>query len=142
MVRELVARRTDGRIKLYITYKALNFRRGHRDLFEQGAYQPLTVSGGKEDHVLAFARHLGNCWALVAVPRLVVNLSPSAKPPVGKRIWKETVLHLPKGAPNGWQNVFTGEALTVADNNTTERGLLAHEVFRRLPVALLVSSPI
>jgi (1->4)-alpha-D-glucan 1-alpha-D-glucosylmutase len=142
LVRELVARRTDGRIKLYITYKALNFRRGHRDLFEQGAYQPLTVSGAKEDHVLAFARHLGNCWALVAVPRLVVNLSPSAKPPLGKRIWKETVLHLPEGAPNGWQNVFTGEALTVPDNNTTERGLLAHEVFRRLPVALLVSSPI
>jgi hypothetical protein len=52
------------------------------------------------------------------------------------------VLHLPEGAPNGWQNVFTGEALTVPDNNTTERGLLAHEVFRRLPVALLVSSPI
>jgi (1->4)-alpha-D-glucan 1-alpha-D-glucosylmutase len=142
LVRELVARRTDGRIKLYITYKALNFRRGHRDLFEQGAYQPLTVSGAKEDHVLAFARHLGNCWALVAVPRLVVKLSPSAKPPVGKRIWKETVLHLPEGAPNGWQNVFTGEALTVADKNTTERGLLAHEVFRRFPVALLVSSPI
>ena len=115
LVRELVARRTDGRIKLYITYKALNFRRGHRDLFEQGAYQPLTVSGAKEDHVLAFARHLGNCWALVAVPRLVVKLSPSAKPPLGKRIWKETVLHLPEGAPNGWQNVFTGEALTVSD---------------------------
>jgi (1->4)-alpha-D-glucan 1-alpha-D-glucosylmutase len=142
LVRELVAQRTDGRIKLYITYKALNFRRGHLDLFEQGAYQPLTVSGEKEDHVLAFARHLGNCWALVAVPRLVVKLSPSAKPPLGKLIWKETVLHLPEGAPNEWQNVFTGEALTVSDKNTTERGLLAHEVFRRLPVALLVSSPI
>jgi maltooligosyltrehalose synthase len=78
----------------------------------------------------------------VAVPRLVVKLSPAAKPPVGKRIWKETVLHLPEGAPTGWQNVFTGEALTVSDKNTTEGGLLAHEVFRRLPVALLVSSPI
>jgi (1->4)-alpha-D-glucan 1-alpha-D-glucosylmutase len=142
LVRELVARRTDGRIKLYLTYKSLNFRREHRDLFEQGAYQPVTVSGAKEAHVLAFARHLGDVWALVAVPRLVVKLSPSAKPPLGKRIWKETVLHLPEGAPNGWQNVFTGEALAVSDSNTTERGLMAHEVFHRFPVALLVSSPI
>jgi (1->4)-alpha-D-glucan 1-alpha-D-glucosylmutase len=142
LVRELVARRTDGRIKLYIIYKALNFRRAYRDLFEQGAYHPLTVSGAKEDHVLAFARHLGNCWTLVAVPRLVIKLSPSALPPLGKRIWKETVLHLPEGVPESWQNVFTGEALQVLDGNTTERGLLAHEVFRRLPVALLVSSPI
>jgi (1->4)-alpha-D-glucan 1-alpha-D-glucosylmutase len=142
LVRELVARRTDGRIKLYITYKSLNFRREHRDLFEQGAYQPVTVSGAKEDHVLAFARHLGDCWALVAVPRLVVKLSPSVKPPLGKRIWKETVLHLPEGAPNGWQNVFTGEALAVSGSNTTKRELLAHEVFHRFPVALLVSSPI
>jgi len=142
LVRELVARRTDGRIKLYLTYKSLNFRREHRDLFEQGTYQPVTVSGAKEAHVLAFARHLGDVWALVAVPRLVVKLSPSAKPPLGKRIWKETVLHLPEGAPNGWQNVFTGEALAVSDSNTTERGLMAHEVFHRFPVALLVSSPI
>jgi (1->4)-alpha-D-glucan 1-alpha-D-glucosylmutase len=66
LVRELVARLTDGRIKLYITYKALNFRRAPGSL-RAGAYQPLTVSGAKEDHVLAFARHLGNCWALVVV---------------------------------------------------------------------------
>jgi (1->4)-alpha-D-glucan 1-alpha-D-glucosylmutase len=140
LVRELVARCTDGRIKLYITYKALNFRRGQRDLFEQGAYQPLTVSGAKAAHVLAFARQLGNHWALVAVPRLVVKLSPSAKPPLGKRIWRETVLHLPEGAPHGWQNVFTGEALAASGGNTTERGLSAHEVFHRLPVALLAGS--
>ncbi len=140
LVRELVARHTDGRIKLYITYKALNFRRAHRDLFEQGDYHPLTVSGAKEDHVLAFVRHLGSCWALVAVPRFLVKLSPSALPPLGKRLWKETVLHLPEGVPTGWQNVFTGEALAVFDGNSTERGLLAHEVFHRLPVALLVGS--
>jgi (1->4)-alpha-D-glucan 1-alpha-D-glucosylmutase len=140
LVRELVAWRTDGRIKLYITYKALNFRRGHRDLFEQGAYQPLTVSGAKESHVLAFARQLGDQWVVVAVPRLVVKLSPSAKPPLGKLIWKETVLHLPEGAPHEWQNVFTGEALAVSDGNTTEPGLFVHELFHRLPVALLAGS--
>jgi (1->4)-alpha-D-glucan 1-alpha-D-glucosylmutase len=142
LVRELVARRVDGRIKLYVTYKALNFRREHRDLFEQGAYQPLTVSGAKAEHLLAFARHLGSDWALVAVPRLTLKLSPSAKPPLGKRLWKDTVLHLPEGAPKGWQNMFTGEGLAVSNSNTTQPGLLAHEVFRRFPVALLMNSPV
>jgi (1->4)-alpha-D-glucan 1-alpha-D-glucosylmutase len=120
----------------------LNFRRDHRDLFEQGAYQPLTVSGAKAEHLLAFARHLGSRWALVAVPRFTIKLSPSAKPPLGKRLWKDTVLHLPEGAPKGWQNVFTGEGLALSDGNTTQPGLLAHEVFRSFPVALLVNSPI
>jgi (1->4)-alpha-D-glucan 1-alpha-D-glucosylmutase len=142
LLRDLVARRTDGRIKLYITYAALNFRRTHRDLFERGAYRPLTVSGAQEHHVVAYARHLGHRWALVAVPRFVIKLSPSSRPPVGKRLWKETQFHLPEGAPASWQNVFTGESLRTSDRGMAERGLFVHEVFRRLPVALLVSSSI
>jgi (1->4)-alpha-D-glucan 1-alpha-D-glucosylmutase len=142
LLRDLVARRTDGRIKLYVTYKALNFRRTHRDLFQRGTYRPLTVSGAQEHHVVAYAWHLGNRWALVAVPRLVVKLSRAGRPPVGKRLWKETRLHLPEGAPPDWQNVFTAESLTASDRDMAERGLSVHEAFRRLPVALLVGSSI
>jgi (1->4)-alpha-D-glucan 1-alpha-D-glucosylmutase len=164
LVRELVAQPQDGRIKLYVTYKALNFRCMQRNLFTQGIYVPLTASGAREDHVVAFARSLDNQWVLVAVPRLGMKLassakpferlrvridlfprlgmklSPSAKPPLGKRLWKETLLHLPDGAPNGWQNVFTGEDLLVSDHNAAMRGLFVHEVFRRLPIALLIGS--
>ena len=164
LVRELVAQPQDGRIKLYVTYKALNFRRVQRNLFTQGIYVPLTASGAREDHVVAFARRLDNQWVLVVVPRLGMKLSssakpferlrvridlfprlgmkhsPSAKPPLGKRLWKETLLHLPDGAPNGWENVFTGEELVVSDHNAAVRGLFVHEVFRRLPIALLIGS--
>jgi (1->4)-alpha-D-glucan 1-alpha-D-glucosylmutase len=164
LVRDLVARPQDGRIKLYITYKALNVRRAQRDLFTEGAYTPLTASGARQDHVVAFARHVDNHWALVAIPRLLMKLSPSArpferlrvsidrfprlamklspsaKPPVGQRLWKETLLHLPDGAPSGWQNVFTGEELVASDHNVAVRGLFVHEVFRRFPVALLIGS--
>jgi (1->4)-alpha-D-glucan 1-alpha-D-glucosylmutase len=140
LVRDLVAQRGDGRIKLYITSKALSCRRAHRDLFAHGGYRPLTVSGAQKDHVVAFTRHLGHRWALVAVPRFVIKLSPSARPPLGKRIWKDTLLLLPDGAPNGWQNVFTGKDPLASDYSPAERGLLAHEVFRHLPIALLVGS--
>ncbi|HSF34068.1 MAG TPA: malto-oligosyltrehalose synthase [Candidatus Tectomicrobia bacterium] len=138
LVRELVAQRADGRIKLYLTYKALQFRRIHRDLFARGAYRPLTVSGAQKDHVVAFTRHLEQRWVLMAVPRFVIKLSPSAMPPLGKRIWKDTLLLLPDGAPSGWQNVLTGKDLITSDHSPAERGLLAHEVFRHLPIALLV----
>jgi (1->4)-alpha-D-glucan 1-alpha-D-glucosylmutase len=142
LLRDLVARRTDGRIKLYITYKALNFRRTHPDLFQSGTYQPLTVSGAQEHHVVAYAWHLEDRWALMAVPRFVIALSPASRPPVGKRLWKETQLHLPEGAPPHWQNVFTGESLTASERGMVERGLFVHEAFGRLPVALLVGASI
>jgi maltooligosyltrehalose synthase len=114
--------------------------------------------------VVAFARHVDNQWALVAIPRflmklsslaepfawlrvridrfprLAIKFSPSAKPPLGKRLWKETLLHLPDGAPDSWQNVFTGESLMASDHDAAEGGLFVHEIFRRLPVALLVGS--
>jgi (1->4)-alpha-D-glucan 1-alpha-D-glucosylmutase len=142
LLRDLVARRTDGRIKLYITYKALNFRRTYRDLFERGAYRPLTVSGAQAHHVVGYARQLGTRWALVTVPRFTLKLSPSTRPPLGKRLWKETRLQLPEGAPSHWQNVFTGETLVTSDRDEAARELYIHALFRRLPVALLISYPI
>jgi (1->4)-alpha-D-glucan 1-alpha-D-glucosylmutase len=164
LVRELVEQPQDGRIKLYVIYKALNCRRAQRDLFTQGAYLPLTTSGARQDHVVAFARRVDQHWAVVAVPRLVtklvpsakplerlrvgidrfprlvMKLSPSSKPPMGKRLWKESLLQLPDGAPQHWHNVFTGEELMVSDHNPASRSLFVHEVFRRFPVALLLGS--
>jgi (1->4)-alpha-D-glucan 1-alpha-D-glucosylmutase len=140
LVRELMAEREDGRIKLYIMSQALAFRRTHRHLFEQGAYYPLTVSSAQRDHVVAFARRVDDQWALVAVPRLLLTLSPSAKPPVGKRIWKENAVHLPAGAPTDWQNIFTGEELSASEQGMADRAIFLYELFRRLPVALLIGA--
>jgi (1->4)-alpha-D-glucan 1-alpha-D-glucosylmutase len=52
--REMVATRNDGRIKMNLTFKALNYRRNNRELFESGRYQPLTVEGACQEHVCAF----------------------------------------------------------------------------------------
>jgi (1->4)-alpha-D-glucan 1-alpha-D-glucosylmutase len=137
LLRELIGQRSDGRLKLYITYKTLNLRRTHRDLFERGTYHALTVTGDQAQHVVAYARQLEERWVLVVVPRFVHKLSQSTRPPVGKRLWKETRLELPEGAPARWRNVFTGEQLTSANHPSAAKGLYVHELFRRLPVALL-----
>jgi (1->4)-alpha-D-glucan 1-alpha-D-glucosylmutase len=140
LVRELLAQRHDGRLKLYIIYRALNFRRSQPELFRGGDYLPLTVSGSRTDHVVTFARRYGTAWAAVAVPRLPLTLSTSPKPPVGMRFWRDNLLQLPPEAPQHWHQILTGESLICSGDEACHRGLSLHEVFRHLPVALLTGS--
>lgn len=55
-VRNLVESKEDGRIKLFVTYRTLNFRHQHRTLFEKGAYIPLEASGERSENICAFSR--------------------------------------------------------------------------------------
>jgi (1->4)-alpha-D-glucan 1-alpha-D-glucosylmutase len=137
LIPELLANWEDGRIKLYVTYKSLNFRREHRALFLEGEYLPLSGSGAKKNNVVAFSRSKADQWVLVAVPRLVAKMG--APGPLGKRAWGESVLTIPPEAPGSWTNIFTGE--TLETTHASETGSLPlSRVFSRFPVALLSSS--
>ena len=46
----------DGRIKMWVTMRALNFRREHQELFRSGSYTASTAANEKQEHVGAFAR--------------------------------------------------------------------------------------
>ncbi len=139
LVEELVPAWKDGRIKIFLTYKALTFRRERRDLFLSGAYLPLAATGGNKEHVLAFARRHETGWAVAAVPRLVTRLSPPGEFPLGQRVWgARSGLLLPEGAPDRWRNVFTGEELRVPPGRG-KKTLPLHAVFGHLPVALLAN---
>lgn len=137
LVGELVPAWKDGRIKLFLTYRALNFRKKRRDLFLTGEYLPLSISGGNKDHVLVFARRRATAWAVAAVPRLVTRLSPPGKFPLGQKAWGgRSGLLLPAEAPDRWRNVFTGEELHVSPDRG-RKILPLHAVFRHFPVAML-----
>jgi (1->4)-alpha-D-glucan 1-alpha-D-glucosylmutase len=141
LVEELVPAWKDGRIKLFLTYRALNFRKKRRDLFLSGEYHPLQAAGGNKDHVLAFARKREGNWVVAAVPRLVTRLSPPGEFPLGQKAWgMRSGLVLPEGAPDKWRNVFTGENLHLSPGNG-KRTLSLHAVFRHFPVALLANVP-
>jgi (1->4)-alpha-D-glucan 1-alpha-D-glucosylmutase len=137
LVRELLARWPDGRIKLYITMRALNARRADADLFLRGDYLPLSASGTGAAHTIAFARRWGEAWALVAVPRLAASLATEGEPPVGEAVWGESALALPDGAPTRWRNVFTGERLETAAAGRTVT-LPLRSALAELPVCLLL----
>ncbi len=139
---ELLANLPDGRIKLYLIYRALHFRREHESLFAHGAYTPLEASGPKRDHVCAFARSMGDEAVLVVVPRLVVRLTDGAQnPPMGPEVWETTRLALPPAlAGRRWRNVFTGE-IVAADDQEGASGLSLAAALGTFPVALLEGCP-
>ena len=135
LLRELLTHWQDGRIKLYVTSKTLNFRRDNPDLFLRGDYVPLRGRGPGAERVVAYARRQGTTWALVAVPRLMTRLCPPGEAPLGETVWGDTGIVLPRRAPQSWRNVLTGE------NVNAERVLLLRDVLRSFPVALLSASP-
>jgi (1->4)-alpha-D-glucan 1-alpha-D-glucosylmutase len=138
LVRELLARWQDGRVKMYLTSRALDFRRAQKSLFQGGAYIPLTVSGEEKEHVVAFARQNGHTWALVAVLRLVTRVCTPGRRCVDRIMGQDSFVTLPARAPAQWVNVLTGEtsrALPTSDGQVIH----LHDLFRHLPVALLSS---
>jgi (1->4)-alpha-D-glucan 1-alpha-D-glucosylmutase len=141
LVAELLANVPDGRVKLYLIYQALHFRRVHEQLFAQGAYLPLEAAGAKRDHVCAFARSAGDEAVLVAVPRLVARLVGGAEqPPMGPEVWGTTRLLLPPAlAARSYRNLFTGEVLA-ADNQDGTSSLSLAAALGCFPVALLECS--
>jgi (1->4)-alpha-D-glucan 1-alpha-D-glucosylmutase len=138
LLQDLLANSHDGRIKLYTTYRTLNFRREHRQLFEQGQYLPLEASGEKARHVCAFARVTNDQAMLVVTPRLVEQLSEGQKhPPMGPKVWQETRLVLPHEQPNQkYVNILTAEEL-ITEDHEGETTLPLSRLLSQFPVALL-----
>jgi (1->4)-alpha-D-glucan 1-alpha-D-glucosylmutase len=126
----------DGRLKLWVTSRALGLRRARSALFEQGDYEPLAASGSREPHVVAFARGRAGRSVLAAVGRLFTRLPD---PPTGAGAWGDGVLRVPAGAPAVWRDAIVGHEVKAAGG--VEPGLPLAEVFRHLPVALLEDVP-
>lgn len=137
LVHALLDQRTDGKIKLYTTMTALNYRLANRALFQNGEYIPLDCQGSKQDHVCAFARLHGEQATVTVVPRLMASLTDDPKrPPVGSDTWGDTWVIVPSwraGSP--YRNLFTGE--NMSSQTVGERQMLpVAELLREFPVAL------
>jgi (1->4)-alpha-D-glucan 1-alpha-D-glucosylmutase len=128
--RALLRNWRDGRIKMFVTWKALTFRRRNLDVFFHGDYLPLEVTGAKAENVIAFARRLGEKCVVAAVPRLCSRLRPIGRPPLGAAAWSDTRIALPDELDCAWRDVFT---------ETARRSFSASELFSDLPVCLLES---
>ena len=136
-VNRLMRSLEDGRIKLYVTNRALAFRRSNRELFATGEYLPLNVEGKQNGHVVAFARKLGELEVIAAASRFFIKLGVAARPPLGSEVWGDSVLALEgKLLPGTYRDVFTGRKVQALNRDGGYYLPLA-EVFANLPVALL-----
>jgi (1->4)-alpha-D-glucan 1-alpha-D-glucosylmutase len=122
LIKELMARREDGRIKLFLIHRALLARRANADLFRLGRYLPLKAEGTHKDKIAAFARVHDGSWALALAPRFPASRRES---------WGDTSLILPKAAPMRWRDVIAGKDLV-------GRRLSLEEAFEHFPAALLL----
>ena len=112
---ELSGGKDDGRIKMYLTYKALTFRKANHGLFQKGEYLPLAAVGPRADHVCAFARKTADSSMIVAVPRFLWRLlRENGSMSLGEALWDGTYLSLPDSDREvQYRNIFTAETIGV-----------------------------
>jgi len=147
---ELLATRTDGRVKMHVMHKGLCARAQCRRVFDEGEYVPLEATGARRDCLFAFARRLpasrpDRTLAITCVPRLIASLTPDGvTPPLGPGAWKDTRVEL-SGVTDelarigAFRDVFTG-AIVRAEPTATGLSIAAATLFEQFPVALLVPS--
>jgi (1->4)-alpha-D-glucan 1-alpha-D-glucosylmutase len=158
LAQRLAANPADPRLKLFVVWQTLQFRRAQAGLFRRGHYLPLTISGAQANHVCAFAWQ-GDCpdfrigengtvplaqtacqTALVIVPRLLARLARGLDPqvdrstvPLGAAVWQDTRIELPAPGPRTFTNLFTGQPCRL-----DAAAIQLADVFAEFPVALLM----
>ena len=132
LVQDLLSTPEDGKIKLFLIYRALKAKKANREIFRAGAYLPLESAGTFKNHVIAFAWRYERQWALVIAPRFLSHLIQAGDFPLGRHVWQDTELIMPDGAPAAWRNVITGEELSAA------QALSVGDILLSFPVALLM----
>ena len=121
----------DGRIKMFLTQRALHFRNEHVELFRNGDYLPLRASGTLADCCISFARRLNRHWAVVIVPRLSSRIG---FPPVGD-VWKDTAIESAENlALERGREIFTGRELLIQN-----RQIRVANALSILPFAMVTS---
>jgi (1->4)-alpha-D-glucan 1-alpha-D-glucosylmutase len=132
LIQDLLSTKEDGRIKLFLIYRALKARNASREIFREGAYLPLKAGGKFSHHVIPFARKYGQQWAMVIAPRFLSHLVQEGEFPLERQVWQDTEVGMPDGAPAQWRNAITNEVLSVG------KALPVGEVLLSFPVALLM----
>ncbi|MBV8425096.1 MAG: malto-oligosyltrehalose synthase, partial [Candidatus Eremiobacteraeota bacterium] len=132
-LRDLLRTWTDGRIKLFTTWRLLQLRKAHAQTFLSQSYRGLGTGGKHGTSVVAFARE----QIVVVVPRLVYPLLRVGADGLPKLEFTNEVVRLPANFPRTFTNVFTGETVTARSEERRLR-LDVATLLTDFPVAVLV----
>ena len=133
LCKDLLKNMRDGKVKMFVTWKALHSRLRDPAVFIKGEYIPVDTEGQKGNNVCSFVRKNGR-RVLAAAPRFVSELVAPEVLPLGLDVWGDTRLVL---AEHGtFRNIFTGARLRTSEADSRPV-LMVHDVFAGFPVALL-----
>jgi len=126
----------DARVKAHVLARALAMRRENPDLFLDGDYVPLEISGEHEERAIAFGRRQGGNYAIAVIPRCVASVRA---PVVGDRrsFWRNTFVTLPEGVAGNSVNVLAGRDSAPISLAVDQR-LPVGDAFGEFPLALLM----
>ena len=133
---EVVATPEDDRLKLLVTWRALQARRKRLELFVDGSYEPLEVVGDRVRHVVAFARRLGDQASITIASRLTYALSGIDRAPVGADVWGHTHVVIPAELGTRWRCTIAGEEVR-GERRGDGVALELSAALNQLPVAVL-----
>ena len=131
--KELLTSREDGRIKLFLINRALQARKERAEVFQKGSYIPIEAGGRFKEHIVAFARNYGDDWTITIAQRHLTALIKEGELPIGRQVWDDTHILLPKGVPALWKDAITTRGIEGRET------LLIGDVLEHFPVALLMS---
>jgi (1->4)-alpha-D-glucan 1-alpha-D-glucosylmutase len=134
LIEELKQTPEDGKIKLFLTTQALAIRQQYLEVYQQGTYIPLEVTGNYGEHILAFGRTYGQTITITVVPRFLTGLVEPKHFPLGNNIWKDTAIKLPEDWTNDWKEMITNQG--IKGNHSLKIG----DILTVFPVGLLASS--
>jgi (1->4)-alpha-D-glucan 1-alpha-D-glucosylmutase len=125
---------TDPRIKQFVLAQTLAVRKDHPELFTRGVYRPLQIDGPLAEHVVAFARILGDIATITIFCRLAAHLVASKGVfETRDSDWIATKLIVP-----GELRCEFSRALAPGDQTALASATSIGHVLRDWPVAFLV----
>jgi (1->4)-alpha-D-glucan 1-alpha-D-glucosylmutase len=136
LLAELAHNWRDGRIKLYLIWKALHFRALHAAHFSEGDFVRFEIRGKRQEHVAAFVRRYKKASVLMVVPRWLARGRYPTTSQDAERFWKDTQVRLQKTAPTSWKSILTGEEFE-AEVFGSAGSLRVAKLLKNFPVALL-----
>ena len=127
LIKELIATKENGKIKLFLTHQLLTARKKYSELFLNGDYQAIEVTGEHKDSIVAFSRSYQNKTIIAIAPRFLTGTIDPGQLPLGIEVWSDTSL---KVAEREWHNLIDGR--TIAGEMSVGK------ILQNFPVALLI----
>jgi (1->4)-alpha-D-glucan 1-alpha-D-glucosylmutase len=128
----------DGQAKLFVLSRALRLRQQHAELFREGRYEALELSGPRSPAAVGFARTHGESVLIACAPRYTLEALESGG--LGKA-YEGTFLDLPEAyAGMMFRNVFTGTSVRPQRGPAGGVGLALGPLLAEFPVVLLERS--